>query len=828
MDFFKKINSKIPLDKRSQEVKDPIIYSDPNPEFYILTESISKVQISYIKRLMRATLGREANFQLIYSFIFVPKGKDLTKNVTNFVQKYSVDFKKYIPENSKILCMGRSIYSLTMETSFTASAFYPYDYVDTYFYHPDTKSYVFPVDDFFTIVSANEKRFYDIFETHFFRHQLKAIDEFVPQKVRIPSLKSEYVENPNEFLSQYIGKEMEVSWDLETTGLTFFKDDIICLTLSFDGKTGYYLDFKKIDMDILKEFFKGKFQIGANLKFDCKFLMQRGVDTVKIDFDTWNAGHCLNETRSNSLSTHGWVYTYHGGHELELQKFKKSHKRIKNYSQIPKSILSQYATMDAIVTFQVYKKQKELLREDGKLYDYYFNEVVPNLNTFLSIEFRGVFIDWEEMKRLRVVYEEKRKEKEKEIFSQIGFPFNLDSSKDLSHVLQHDLEFPDLGNLNKDNTFSTNEDSLLQWSKLGYKVADTLLEYRAISNFINMFLGSEDENTAYWEYRNGRVIHPEYQVMLAQSHRNRCKNPNLQQVPKRVDSAKIFRKVFVTENENFDIAEGDFAGFQLRIASVLSGDENLKEAFTKYGGDVHSMTAIAVFHQDLTLDEFMKLKKESPYKDSRNTAKSINFAFLFGGSAYSFANDVIRKEWTREQCITFLQERAIPLEDDVYFQVADSIRNAFFQKYPKLAEWHETCHETAKKFGAIWSVYGARRLLPKLKYIGQDTSGKELSEYLNISKNSPVQNFEVVAILRGIRIFEDYIKERGLQSSAFGMIHDSAEFYLHKGETEEMIPVILEIFQRDYPEYEGVTMAFELEISDISQGEVWGFGREVS
>lgn len=831
MSFFKKIDISVPKDKQDDKIVDPFIYRDLNPEIYFVTDSINRRQISFIQNALQKKFGQDSpNFAVLYAFVYAATEKDITSNITSFVSKYTIDYSKYIPENSKIICIGRSIYSFTMETTFNASAFYPYEYVETYFFHPPTKSYVFPVDDFFFFTSFEKKRFLDNFNMFFFFKQLELAYNFTAKKVRLLDLKVEIVDDPNKFLLEMKDKVTKVAWDLETDGLIFYKNKVICLTMSFDGRTGYYLDFSKIDKTILSEFFKDKYQIGANLKFDCKFLRNLGVENVKIDFDTLNAGHCLNETTSNSLSSHGWRYTYYGGHEIELQKYKREHPKLSNYSQIPRSILSQYATKDAIICFQVYEKQLQLLKQDMQLYQYYFNHVVPNLNLFVNIELDGVCIDWDYLVELNKKFEEKKESLENEIFELMGFKVNLSSNKDLGIALEKKLNFPDLGQRSKAGFYLTNEEVLNEWAKLGYPVAKKLVEYRSTCNQINTFIGSEKDNNAYWQYRNTKTgtVHPAYMVMLAQSHRNKCYSPNLQQVPKRTQTAKDFRRIFMPPSPDYYIAEGDFAAFQMRIAAVLSQDQNLMDAFTKYGGDVHSMTAIAIFHNDMTIEDFMKVKKESPYKEQRVIAKTTNFAFLFGGSARSFTESTLKVEWTYEYCMEFLKEMKLNIyADDPFQEAGEYIRNSFFKKYPKLQLWHEQCHAIAKETGMIRSVYGARRLLPRLKYIGQDTDKKTVSEDQNVSKNSTVQNFEIIVITRAMREIYDFMKSHNMKSRIFGMIHDSCDFYIHKDELDMLAPVILKTFQKQFDEFLGVKMSFELEIADFSKGEVWGFGTEI-
>ncbi len=266
----------------------------------------------------------------------------------------------------------------------------------------------------------------------------------------------------------------------------------------------------------------------------------------------------------------------------------------------------------------------------------------------------------------------------------------------------------------------------------------------------------------------------------------------------------------------------------MRIAGVLSGDENLRKAFNEFGGDVHSVTTVKIFHPDWYIEDFIKVKNEHPYKEQRAIGKSTNFAFLFGGGAYSFTKDVIEKNWSRKQCIEFLEERNINWKDDPFLAVGTEIRNAFFRAYPKLKEWHEKSHKTAERDGCIYSVHGARRLFPQLLYQGKDDDPKEINKLYNQSKNSPVQDFEAVAIMRAMRELNAYYKENKMNSRLFGMIHDATQNYIHKQEKDILKKKIPEFFERDYPEYDGIFMAYEMDLADPLNKEdstVWGFGK---
>lgn len=834
MDFFQKLDPNVPRKFQDHVMDSPILYGNPKTSKVVfITDSSNRRQITLIKQAMRRVFGQDSpDFTLLYAFTFNILKKDFDKNMAKYVFDNTINFKEYIEPGTKIISIGRAIYTLTKNTSFNASAFYAFDYVDSYFYHPELESFVFPVDDFFIMADFNQARLQQTFNSFFLFKQIQKAYSFNSSKIRIPTPKIEVVENPNEFLTKHKDKQIKVAWDLETTGLTFYKDNIMCITMSFDGITGYYLDFNKIDLKLLDEFFKNKYQIGANLKFDIKFLRFLGLKNVKVDFDTLNAGHTLNEMASNSLGSHGWRYTYFGGHEIELKRYLRKNPKITSFEFIPKSILSKYATLDSIVTFQAYKKQLGELKKDEKLFKYYFEQTIPNLNMFADIELDGVYVDWDYLKDLKEDLEVQKNEIQKEIYDLAGIgEFNISSQKELSRVLKEELKLPDIGFESKSGSYSTKEEAMNIWISQGYDIAKKIMDFRSIETQINTFVGDEKSNSAYWKFKadKTKTIHPNYMVMLTQSHRNKCNSPNFQQIPKRVSHAPKIRKMFNHPSEDFLLIEGDYSGFQMRVAAILSKDKNLIEAFTKYGGDVHSTTAVAIFHRDWTVDQFIKVRHEEPYKTQRDIAKGTNFAFLFGGSAGAFAESVLKVQWTDEYCRQFIEDTGITVGfgEDIYYAAGKYIRDSYFTQYPNLRKWHTKSHKMAETEGKVTSVHGARRLLPQLLAVGNDSNQQMVANFYNISKNSPVQNFEAVVIMRAMREMHTFLKVNNLKSSLFGMIHDAVEFYVHKDEMHIVIPKIFEIFEKQYEEYLGVPMVFDLNAADINKGEIWGLGRDM-
>jgi hypothetical protein len=233
------------------------------------------------------------------------------------------------------------------------------------------------------------------------------------------------------------------------------------------------------------------------------------------------------------------------------------------------------------------------------------------------------------------------------------------------------------------------------------------------------------------------------------------------------------------------------------------------------------------------------------------TKQSINFQLEFGATAFNFAKTVIEKEWTLEDCKKYIQEnnlqnivnnrltllnndndnkifQSIENKEDyaIYWAIASDIRTKHFEKYSGLKTWIEDTIQIAKKQGYVRSPYGAIRRLPQLQYEGKNTNLSIIKNLSNISLNSPVQNIEVVLINTTNNHINKIIKERKMKSRLISNVHDAIIGYVHKDELKEFWEISNTFFEIDKPENMGIPLELECNYADISQGEVWKFGKK--
>jgi len=551
-----------------------------------------------------------------------------------------------------VVTFGYALQGVTLSSDLSVECFYDFVFNKTYFYSSDTGTYVFPCDDLFDLFKITTSGWMpkDSSRGMFARHQLEYI------KNKYDNLKSgmdedRYVINKlvtkNDFkdlMHQYLGVRTYCAWDIETTGLSYIRDRIGCVTMSMDGKTGWFIPWRLVDKELLSDFFEDKYQIGQNLKFDIKFMKQNGVKNVRINSDTLQLGHTLNEMRFNGLKSLAYYYTCFGGYDRALDEFIRLYKPDK-YMKIPEDILSRYATMDAIVTykshFEMYKQMEVLdakyppIHENGwSIKDFYEKMKIPTANAFINIERRGMYVDMEKWDVNSDIIDSKilglKHDLSKQLFLSNRFGVQdtsfdellledeteddtgkeLQSSQKLGVILK-ELGWENLG-INKKGGYLTGDEQLERWKKLGHVEAGIIQTLRSALVMQKTFLGKRDSTQGWRSYidthpNGAKVIHPSYKPMLNETHRNACGDPNYQQGVSQGDDAKLFKQIYsVPDKSKYYLVTLDKASFQLRLAALDSKDPVLFPAYIANPDvDMHLKTAYNCFIQgtEFTVDE---------------------------------------------------------------------------------------------------------------------------------------------------------------------------------------------------------------------------------
>ena len=591
-------------------------------------EVYNKFQINGIKLLLESC--GITRFKLVSALNCIIKKDEIKgdqkEGLIAFYRNNRSNFWEHINDRTVIITAGAALYALTC-----ADDIYPSDTMQFIFGKPSiwfsrTQStngnWVYPIDSFNDLFAFGfSSPAVDSYKTKLAQFQLQRVKsrkDLLPPETP-PQLNKVFVQSAadfDDFFEANKNRKQEImAWDLETSGFNFRKDRIGCITISFDGVTGYYIPWKFVNKRKLNHLLANNIQLGANLKFDCKFLWHNGVPAARVDEDVVVMGHILDETRSNSLKALVYYYTVYGGYDAELEEYKRK-TQVDNYLEIPEELLWKYAVMDAIVTWQVFDKMLKHLRaldikypnEKGTTWtmeDYYRKIRIPSVNMFTKVEYRGVYVDKAKLEAARIKVQNRIDTVQAELAAKLGVSkfYDFGSTKELGKLLDQ-LGWEDLGR-GDDGILKTADFQLVRWAQ-DHPEAELIQELRSCKVILNTFIGDHKETKGWSQYLqyheedNSWRMHPNFTAMGAESGRTRCSEPNMMNVPTHGIFAKEVKECLVTpNNDEYYMVTVDFSALQMRLAAIDCDDPVLCSLF-KAGkkADIHSKTAYGVFIQN--------------------------------------------------------------------------------------------------------------------------------------------------------------------------------------------------------------------------------------
>lgn len=392
---------------------------------------------------------------------------------------------------------------------------------------------------------------------------------------------------------------------------------------------------------------------------------------------------------------------------------------------------------------------------------------LPLVYTLSDMEKEGVHVDAEELKRYGGELAAQIAVLEKEIYEGAGETFNINSPKQLGHILFEKLEMP-YGKKTKTG-YSTAAD-VLEKLAVEYPLVSKILEYRQLAKLKSTYA----DGLANFIEEDGR-IHTNFQQTVTATGRLSSTDPNLQNIPIRMELGRMIRKVFLPK-DGYVFVDADYSQIELRILAHMSGDEMLIQAYRE-AQDIHRMTASQVFHTPF--EEVTDLQ--------RRNAKAVNFGIVYGISSFGLSQDLSISKKEAQEYI----ER-------------------YFESYPKIKEFLDGCVEKAKKDGYSVTMFGRRRPLPEIS----SSNFMQRSFGERIAMNAPIQGTaaDIIKIAMN-RVHRRFIDE-GLKSRLLLQVHDELLIEAAPDEVDEVKKILDE-------EMKGAAdLSVELEI-DTHTGKNW-------
>ena len=392
---------------------------------------------------------------------------------------------------------------------------------------------------------------------------------------------------------------------------------------------------------------------------------------------------------------------------------------------------------------------------------------LPLVYTLSDMEKEGVHVDAEELKRYGEELAAQIAVLEKEIYEGAGETFNINSPKQLGHILFEKLEMP-YGKKTKTG-YSTAAD-VLEKLAVEYPLVSKILEYRQLAKLKSTYA----DGLANFIEEDGR-IHTNFQQTVTATGRLSSTDPNLQNIPIRMELGRMIRKVFLPK-DGYVFVDADYSQIELRILAHMSGDEMLIQAYRE-AQDIHRMTASQVFHTPF--EEVTDLQ--------RRNAKAVNFGIVYGISSFGLSQDLSISKKEAQEYI----ER-------------------YFESYPKIKEFLDGCVEKAKKDGYSVTMFGRRRPLPEI------SSSKFMQRSFGerIAMNAPIQGTAADIIKIAMNRVHRRLIDEGLKSRLLLQVHDELLIEAAPDEVDEVKKILDE-------EMKGAAdLSVELEI-DTHTGKNW-------
>lgn len=386
--------------------------------------------------------------------------------------------------------------------------------------------------------------------------------------------------------------------------------------------------------------------------------------------------------------------------------------------------IAEYVCYQAYIAWKARNVLKEKLSESGM--DQLFYEIEMPLSYVLyDMECEGIRVKPEELKAYGEALVARIQELETQIHTAAGSSLNINSPKQLGEVLFEQLKLP--GGKKTKTGYSTAADVLDKLSE-EYAIVKDVLEYRGLTKLKSTYA----EGLAAYIGEKDR-IHSTFNQTITATGRISSTEPNLQNIPMRMELGRAIRKVFVPK-DGYLFMDADYSQIELRVLAHMSGDEQLIEAY-RMDEDIHRITAAKVFHTPF--EEVTDLQ--------RRNAKAVNFGIVYGISSFGLSQDL---SITRKEAAGYIDQ--------------------YFATYPKVKEFLDQLVTDAKNSGYAVTMFGRRRPIPEL------TSGNFMQRSFGerVAMNSPIQG--TAADIIKIAMLEVYrgLKEAGLKSKLILQVHD--------------------------------------------------------
>ena len=519
--------------------------------------------------------------------------------------------------------------------------------------------------------------------------------------------------------------------------------------ISISDKENKKVYFVKLNNSITINDFKDVFEdenvlkCSTELKLLYIILKENDINPKNFMFDLKVAGYLLNSTTNlYGVKDLGEAYLNKNLDDYVTEKENKQEQMTlfsDTVEEIVEEKVDEVSVASAYFVSLLYKVLKEELNNHGML-ELFTNIEMPVMEVLADMQYEGIYLEKDELIEFG---DELKKGLEKltgEIYDLSEETFNINSTKQLGEILFEKLKLPVVKKTK--SGYSTDVDTL-EKIKSTHPIIEKILEYRQLmklnSTYVDGMIPCINEKT-------GR-IHSTFHQTVTATGRISSTDPNLQNIPTRLELGRLLRKVF-KPSEGKVFVDADYSQIELRVLAHISEDENMVNAFN-HGEDIHKQAASRVF--GVPMDEVTK--------ELRSRAKAVNFGIVYGISDFGLAEQI---GVSRKEAKNYIEQ--------------------YLEKYSGIKNFMDNIVEETKEKGYVETIYHRRRYVPELK--SKNYMVRKFGE--RVAMNTPIQGTAAdIMKVAMINVFNE-LKNRGLKSKIILQIHDELLIETEKSELEEV------------------------------------------
>lgn len=407
--------------------------------------------------------------------------------------------------------------------------------------------------------------------------------------------------------------------------------------------------------------------------------------------------------------------------------------------------LIKYACLSSYAYYKCADKITEQLKNDN-MYELFETIEMPLIFVLFEMQQQGISVDKQALIDYSKVLGSKISVLEKEIYEAAGEEFNINSPKQLGVVLFEHLSLP---NGKKTKTGYSTAADVLDKLAPDYPIVAKILEYRQLAKLKSTYA----DGLAVFIHEDDHRIHGKFNQTVTATGRISSTEPNLQNIPARVELGRLIRKVFVPE-EGYVFVDADYSQIELRVLAHCSGDAALIEAYRE-AKDIHRITASQVFHTPF--DEVTDLQ--------RRNAKAVNFGIVYGISSFGLSQDL---SITRKEAAEYIDR--------------------YFETYPGIKKFLDDAVAHAKEQGYVVTLFGRRRPVPELS--SSNFMQRQFGE--RVAMNSPIQGTAADIMKIAMIAVDKELRMRNMKSRLVLQVHDELLIETWKEEEEEVREILKE------------------------------------